>query len=460
MSQKYLIPVPNTLDKDRAAALLRHIRRRVSEGKITSYADLLREALATIDTFYKNLSEPITQPRVLDIDDARDPENVNLTYTEIEEDLTTSFNTARELSNAMASSFNYTSTLVAKLEGKVRKLTAQSQDLQHSTGVFTEDIITVGDSFTDNSKIDSDFSVSVDQAEILIGSGCILPREEAVSIVDDAEIVIESNYPIYEGKFYALDGESIPEGKSFHFKERPGTEPVGSFNVTDTPSAAAFKDPIPMVNTAPLKPATTDAGASIKEKDDNRNVMLDGNPDTFWQAEYAFMLPAFPDTEVTYQELVDYLSSPGIDGMDLDVTVTYKLPNSRILNFIVLDPANVGDGAWMEVIDISTSMDKTSWTPIEGLHDHNYENILTDEANEELTSSEVAFTLAPNKYQYAGKGVWTFPSVEARYIRVTIRQSVPVPAPYDIQAVELQQSVTDTVTREKNKSFIGDIFGG
>ncbi|MBU1067056.1 hypothetical protein KKE60_04685, partial [Patescibacteria group bacterium] len=148
--------------------------------------------------------------------------------------------------------------------------------------------------------------------------------------------------------------------------------------------------------------------------------------------------------EITYQDLVNTISGKGIDRIDLEVTITAKLESQRVVNMLVLDPLNAGDGAWLEITDISTSTDGYTWAQIQGFTDHNYENILTDEANEELTDHEVGMTLAANKYEYTGKGLWTFPAVEARYIRVTLLQRAPVVAPYDVKVLELQGTTTTT----------------
>jgi hypothetical protein len=201
-----------------------------------------------------------------------------------------------------------------------------------------------------------------------------------------------------------------------------------------------------------LTAAETDGGADLEAKNAIRARILDGNPDTYWQAEYVVGIPDINQSELTYQQLVDALTQPGLDSIDLEVTLVLKLKSPRIMNFIVLNPLQAGDGAWLEVTDVSMSLDGAGWQTIEGLHDHNYENTLTDEANEELTEEEVGITLAPNKYEYIGSGVWTFPAVEARYLRVTLLQRVPVPAPYDILALETNQTVTTTHRGHKGTS--------
>jgi hypothetical protein len=456
--QKILLPIPSAHDEKRAKALLEAIRRRVSEGKITSHADLLTEALGALEEVYLHLTEPVTKNRILT--GHRDPEAFNLFANEVLGDLIAAFSSAEQVNAGLLSSFNFTAALVSRLDNKIRKLVSRSQDLQHVTGVFTEDIITAGDSFVDNSKIDPDLNLEGDQADVLPGTGSMLHRVDIAPASDGAEVIVQSNQPIYEGKFYALEGESEPEGGRFHFANvRRGSEapaPSRRMTIEEVMTEGVFPEGVngSIVNSEPtesptvgsLEMAETDDGAPLEEKQAVRTQILDGNADSYWQAEHVVNLPSMDLENLTYQDLVDALNAPGIDKIDLEVTVVLKLTIPRVVNFIVLDPLQAGDGAWMEVLDISTSIDGDEWDQLEGLHDHNFENVLTDEANEELTEEEVAVTLAPNKYEYSGKGVWTFPAREARYVRVTLLQRAPVPAPYDIKVMETSRTVTMTHT--------------
>lgn len=409
---KYLLPVPNTAEIDRSKALLENIRRRVSEGKVTAYSDLIAESLSALDTFFANLTKPITEGGFLREDDPADPATFNALQANILHDLITVYNASKSLNTALVSGFNFTSSLVSVLESKIRRLASKSQDLQHTTDIFVENIIVVGDDFADGNDVDDDSIPEADRCDVLTGTGVTLRRISATPVTDEAEVKIQSNLPIYEGKFYAKDGEIIPEGGQLHLVE----------------DVAGWKE----------------AGATEDDKSILRAQILDGDADTFWQAERVIDVPAITTTSIAYQELVDMIASKEVDKNDLEVTLTIKLTSPRMVNFIVIDPLHAGDGAWLEVTDISTSIDNTNWSQIDGLLDHNYENILTNEANEELSDHEVAMVLAPNKYQYSGKGVWAFPAREARYLRITLLQRTPVPAPYDVARVTMQGTVVST----------------
>jgi len=243
-----------------------------------------------------------------------------------------------------------------------------------------------------------------------------------------------------------------------------------------------------LLNPAP-KAIEADKGAPLKERAAIRAKMIDGSPDSFWECEYIIdasealkaltpagaTQPEGGDTggkrsvqdvmtygeagasqeaqqegvQLTLGELIDKISGPAIDKMDLDATILLELKEPKIINWLNLTPHNFSDTSWLEVLDVSTSKDGANWEEVEGLHDSKFENILTEEANAELTPDEVAVTLAPNKFQYTGQGVWTFPAREVKFIRFKLLQKTPIPAPYDVLMVELSQTVTATHTAKE-----------
>lgn len=243
----------------------------------------------------------------------------------------------------------------------------------------------------------------------------------------------------------------------------------------------------------------TDNGAPIEERNEIRQRMVDDSPDTFWECEYVVdasealsqpqpaartqptgersewdLAPSPPlpgedikdslpgnagrgnsppeetgssgGQQLTLGELIDRIAGPAIDKMDLDCTIILEMANARTINWINLLPHNFSDATWLEVLDVSTSVDGANWEEIEGLKNQQHENVLTQEANSELTEAELAVTLAPNKFQYSGQGVWTFPAREAKFIRIKLLQKTPLPVPYDVLRVNLSQTLTATHT--------------
>lgn len=211
-----------------------------------------------------------------------------------------------------------------------------------------------------------------------------------------------------------------------------------------------------------------DKGAPLSDRQRTRKHMIDGNPDTFWECEYVVdaseavgritesnLMDGSSEEapQATMGDLLTMLTSPEVDKLDLDCSIIIELPSAQIINWINMLPHNFSDVSWLEVLDVSTSLDGSNYEPLEGFNEHKYENILTDDVNKELSQDEAAMTLAPNKFQYTGQGVWTFPAREAKFIKITLLQKAPIPAPYDVSVAELTQTLTTTVTTKRDSGF-------
>jgi len=553
-----------TMNADRAKALLDAIRRRIERGNV-EHADIKAKVFESFTKYFTELSQPTTDDDPLLGYGIRDPEQYSELMDSFQADVDSAAADARNLSDSIVSAFNYSSILAKQLDTNVRKVTSKSQDLQHLSNAFSDQIITAGDDFADDSKIDRSAALEVQMAEKAPNDSTItLKREGSVNMLNDSRVKIRvlSTFQIYEGLFHAPQGEARPEGNNFHFSggsnsletdlSAPGTPPelLRRFNSwrTDPSLPAMLQNPLGEIQRAAVtasdavgwalqaggqwgpfshsewdmlsrnfhfdptfafetglinpKPrmAETDNGAPLQQKNDNRRKMIDGDPDTFWECEYvtdssealALQVPPLmqgippieeplgvieqgvsllfpgnplgqqrsgssvgadtfeeglnPDTgpQVTLGQLIDRITSPAMDKMDLDVTLVFELPDPQLVNWINMLPHNFSDTNWLEVLDVSTSLDGTNWDEIEGLHDHKFENILTDEANTELTPEEVAVTMAPSRFEYTGQGVWTFPTREVKMIRIKLVQKTPVPAPYDVTVLELSTTITAT----------------
>jgi hypothetical protein len=125
----------------------------------------------------------------------------------------------------------------------------------------------------------------------------------------------------------------------------------------------------------------------------NLAVMLDNNADTWFEYERV-------------------LSTDDGEPLVLDFTITLR--DAKILNFLRINPNNFGTKTQVEIANIDTSMDGSSFTsikddiPIAGF-------IVEDEEN--------IFTLAPSTSKYAGQGLYTFTPRKVKYIRISLRQS-------------------------------------
>jgi hypothetical protein len=116
---------------------------------------------------------------------------------------------------------------------------------------------------------------------------------------------------------------------------------------------------------------------------------------------------------------------------------------------------NFGETTWIDVTEVSTALDDQSgFVPIEGFDLNRFANVLTNEANEEVSNDLVVDTLAPSRFAFRGTGVWSFPVREAKFIRFRLKQRVPVPDPYQRMAVQLNRTI------QKNESYSRSGGGG
>lgn len=550
MTERIRQPNRTTVNADRAEALLDAVRRRILRGD-ASHADVKAQVFAAFQAFFTGLSQPTTKCDPLLKFGMRDPNEYADMISSIKHDIKAAGHDADNLSKSITSTFNYAQVAAERAQLSLRKATSKSQDLQHLSDSFAESMIVAGDDFADLSRIDCEASLEVPVIDSPVGQdAATLRREDSQDVLkgEGIKIKVLSKFQIYEGKFFAREGESRPEGGRFHFTGTdhsiqtdahvPGVPPdlLKRFNswrsdptlpgrvqtpdgekqraeITSTdmlrwvntswsgsPFSQAELDMLAnnyhvdlgmdmgnaLINPVP-RAAKTDRGATPEEKQSARAKMLDGDPDTFWECEYiinaaeALGIGTPPTAENPVQqstnkptvqevmttgsfgdqarppalggdtgvqmsigELTQLIASPSVDRMDLDCTILIELPKSEILNFITLAPHNFSDATWLEVIDVSTSEDGHTYEPIEGLHDGTYENVLTDDINSELTEDEVSLTLAPNKYEYSGKGIWAFPPRPVKFFRIKLLQKTPVPAPYDVLAVELTATFTST----------------
>jgi len=311
----------------------------------------------------------------------------------------------------------------------------------------------------------------------------------------------------YEGRFYALGGQAEPEGGQWHLEERARYDAEGYtknesivqskngevFNVVNTSTPSADQGAANIMGSADI--VIADRGASNEEKAAIRTRMVDGNPDTYWQCEYIFK-PKFVittpgpdgfgssssggligDSYAEYPDLrlglgappgsaaeADLRSSVTIEDLnanaklfdqyDFEINIEITLPRPVVLNWLSLNPMNFGETTWLKITALETKEDRetSEWSEISGFSRNIFDNVLTDDANAELSNNEVGQVLSANKYAYRGIGVWTFPSRQVQVIRFGISQEIPLPILYQRFHVQLKRTKDTAVTNTYQSS--------
>jgi len=126
-----------------------------------------------------------------------------------------------------------------------------------------------------------------------------------------------------------------------------------------------------------------------------------------------------------------------------------QLRTTRTINWISLNPNNFGQELYMEVVSIETSPNGKDFEELEGFDDHEFETMLTKDANSELNPREIQDTLSPDQFKYSGQGVWVFAPKETKAIKFDLRQTRGYLKLYEVLVCEIEQTVTTTTTTTK-----------
>ncbi len=439
----------------------------IDKKEIQSENSLFTELFKAFKDFFSKLGKPTLQKRFQKKESPARSKDYNDTMREIHDDINVAYSEEDALSSVMVKDFNYGEAERQMLLNKVRKLNSKSIDYSfYSTGAKTKSLYGV-DTFVDNSKIDfSKISPGNQIAELVVNQGVVtlkrtgnINKSPSVSSITGIQESIPQWEPNsetggYEGLYFGMKNEPRPEGGRWHIQYSQGGDTL------------------------------YEMGASEEELMPRRLQMFDDNPDTFWEAEYItdpvvgyrnkfsgkqISVAEFnelmnneiesPNVRVSGDTIVtnehgnlieDYIPVTGGGGTNyLTVNFTVFLDNPENVNWISLNPNNFGQELYLEVLSIQTSPDGKVFEELEGFDDHEYDIVLTREANQELIPSLVRDTLSPDKFKFAGQGIWVFSPRGAKAIRFTIRQTRSYNKPYEVLMVETTRQVTTTTTTKK-----------
>jgi hypothetical protein len=490
--------------------LLREIeglRERIRSGGGDFYT-ILNKLYVAAEKILSKVGEPAFDPNLLPFDADPDPVAWNRDMQNIEADLDALYAEVDEIKKLRAEGQNAAMVATKELQERANYAQTLITDLRLLAGQLDQELIIAGDDFANMDRIDQGFPLTFPMADVNTLQGIVtLKRTSAQNVISpNARIQVTPINPpealnrlptpdgtvrFYEGFFYAPAGEARPEGGKWHLEERvrpgvvvPGASDVFSLNF-DATQPDPFKD-FPDLDTErssrpqgfPLNPediVVIDRGATLEELNAIRRRMVDGNADSFWECEFILSAPQLDELGkqlsgvnqttgthmaggilmnelpqialITPEELRARAAQSDIDRFDLEVEIIFELERRETINFITINPMNFGETAWLEVIDVSTASDENAaFQLVEGFGEQVFDNILTNEANEELTEGELKTTLAPNRYTYRGLGVYTFPPRAASRIRIRLRQRTPVPVNYERLAVQLNRTLSATST--------------
>lgn len=494
------------LVKRRAELLLNRVAQEAKGQDINTTLSKIYNAFTEL---YSNLGKPLTKLEPFKPEQMPRSAKLNATMESIEADLNNAYKESKALSESFIEVFNYSRALSTELLNSTDRLSSKVIDLKIISGQENDNIIVAGDDFNDLSKVDQSFPTQNQKADISPSQGIVtLARLKSNNVINDKVQVsiiplkpdglsirptVGNENRFYEGNFYNFIGQARPEGGKWHLEETASVlAPLeGQSSVTyvsNGPSQTSQLDPFIGNTDGPVQPGQVlkpediivyDRGASESEKQISRSQMMDSSPASFWECEYVKTAPEI-QKEVDDSRLVtpndNGLTSVGVDNEsnalvssvtlddlrsksailsngqsdDFVIALTITLDAPKTINWISINPNNFEETSWMEITNIEYSQSNTSqFITIPSFDSNIHENILTDDANAELTSDEQGSLLAPNKYNFKGIGIWTFDPIETRVIRITIKQRTAVPSPHQRLAVRLHRVFTQVYTESQ-----------
>jgi hypothetical protein len=427
-------------------------------------SSLFAELFKAFKDFFSNLGKPTIQKRYQKIGSPARSEDYNQTSLELFNDINLAYKEANSLSTVMVKNFNYSEAERQMLRNKVKQLNSDSIDYFLATPSSKTQTLFGTDTFNNNSKIDTaKLTSGYSAAQLIAGQGIItlkrkgnIDRSSTVLTVTGLQESVTAWNPststgAYEGLFWAKKTAMRPEGTGLHLEYASNGNTL------------------------------FELGAPEEEKVKTRMKMFDSNPDTFWEIEYVTdLIVGYRDTTSGKQISVaefnalfnNTVSSPNVQLAGntvvtgqygslienyvpvtqtaivsyLNVNFTVNLTRTELLNWISLNPNNFGEKDYIQILSIETSEDGSTFTKLEGFDDNEYNITITGTANRELNSDLVNETLSPDKFKYAGQGIWLFAPRKVSSLRFTIRQPQSYIQPYDVLMVQTSQTVTTTTT--------------
>ena len=463
--------VPSNLLVSKLQGALATLSDKLKNNSSASIPVAVNEAYVAISNYFKEIGTADFVPILVEHNDIPSAETYNRNLILAHNDIVRFYADLKNLTESYVTSYNYAQIISKDILEQANGLASIVVDLNILNNFDRGDTIVAGDDFNNLNYVDSSISLGSDQVELIPGGGGVtLTRSSSVDLLDtNTKVEIVPIAPtsqgntvnteatpgnierFYEGNFYNFLGLARPEGGNFNFKTLTQVSP-------DTKSIDGTESIL------------IDVGASTEAKSKARSVMFDKNPATFWECEYLFRTNdiVVPSTDVTdsNSDATQQIISVDVDQLnkiaksldrpntDLVVDIIVTLPEIRTVNFVSINPILFSSEAYPEIVDISyaNSTDGT-FSTIPGWESIKFPKYLTPEANEFLTDSQQSAILAPSKAAYKGQGVFNFPPVEAKKMKVRLKVDSPVSNIYErtYALVNTTVKVTSTVTTTTTK---------
>lgn len=356
MANKYLYTENNKLLEDRFSKL---VSRLVNAGALNDFQtneQVISETIRALNSLYRDLTVPAFNPEQIIYADLPNMSDFNTVFQTILDDLTIIFTQLEGVETLSVSNFNFILTESNRLFARLKSVSSKLNDFI----LYSNDITKTGLYFTDSFNNITRLDVN---SALLNETQCNINQDEGIITL-----------PVNKNKTVLLN-----------IKETPVIDSQSSNGVIGN------NEEIDSNDFSVLRRA-------------NINVILDNNPDTWFEYERVFVSGSKEEDLFLANE----------KALTLNITVNLGVP--QIINFVNVNPNNFGTKNTIKIVDISTSVDGSFDSfisikddiPVAGFIEEDEENI---------------FELAPATSKYAGQGFYSFTPRKAKYVRFVFEQN-------------------------------------
>ena len=225
--QNYQQPNPTVLQQKRTQKVFEDIQRRFQTQELLTHDDIRGAVYEAISQAYLHAGEPTFDGGTLPSTQPRLRRHYSEPILKLLNDLYALYKELQSVNQAATASFNFQQTLLRMLDGRVKRVGGTLTDLEISSGRFNEAVIVAGDDFTDTSRIDKEAALTLPRADVQpLGNILTLRREGNQSAVQGSKINVtvqplqDYRFRPYEGQFFGLLGQAVPEGGVFHLARK------------------------------------------------------------------------------------------------------------------------------------------------------------------------------------------------------------------------------------------------
>lgn len=326
----------NSLDAEKVKEHLENIKAALSNN--SDLSAVIASAADEFNTFFKNYGKPYFVANKFHRHHSPVSSNYNETISTADKDIGRLYSLVNSSMKLTTRAFNYSQMVNKQLVNTAMLAASKVVDLSIFAGFLKGKVIVAGDDFYSEDLIDKSAPVSLEQAETVMGANALgLARSQTVFITHpNMKISVEPVKPkgtqlkasgiltaaeqtssagvkgvksvndqptpgnlerFYEGHFYTYMGELEAEGGSLDIQFIAAPDELPQTAVTNTVNGQVVGEDDALAATQAAKGVGYYAviSASEEAKQVVRQKMVDGDPSSYWQAEYVYAVPPLID---------------------------------------------------------------------------------------------------------------------------------------------------------------------